>query len=202
MRSRAPALVAIWGTAAYVATAAAGVEPLLAAIPVLTGAGMTVLVDRRARASRVTLGVRSRVSDPEKNLARSRRRKEEALVFAVRVPVAERERVAALADALRLTDAVGVSTHGRDRVVYGVVEAGEDGAGAIARRVYELGLAPQGSFGWARFPADGVTLAALIDVALAGGESAGGRLPRPSENHDLARSDGRGEPMVYEVKRA
>jgi len=203
MTRRAPALLAIWGGAAWIATAAADVEPLLAAMPLLTGAGMTVLVDRRARASRVTLGARSSVSDPEKHLARSRRREEEALVFAVRVPAADPERVAALADAFRITDGVGVSTYGRDRVVHGVVEAAEDGVRAIAHRVYELGLAPQGSVGWARFPSDGVTLAALIDVALAAsGERAGRRLPRLSENHDLARADGRGEPMVWEAERA
>jgi len=148
-----------------------------------------------------TLGVRSSRSDPEKHLARCRRREEEALVFAVRVPAADRARVAALADALRLTDGVGVTTVGRDRVVHGVVDAGEEGAAAIARRVHELGLAPQGSLGWARFPADGVTLAALIDVALAAsGEGAQRRLPRLVQDHDLARADGRGERIVCEAE--
>jgi hypothetical protein len=158
---------------------------------------------RRSRASTATLGVRSRVGDAEKHLARCRRREEQALVFAIRVPAAERERVAALADAVRLTDGVGVTTHGRNCVVHGLVDAGAASARAIDRRMHELGLAPQGSLGWARFPADGVTLAALIDVALAAsGEGAERRLSRLPEDHDLARADGRGERIVCEAESA
>jgi hypothetical protein len=201
MTRRASAFIVIWAAAAWLAAAAANVAPPLAAVPVLAGAGMMVLVDRRGRASTATLGVRSRLSDADKHLARCRRRGDEALVFAVRVPAGDRARVAALADAVRLTDGVGVTTHGRDRVVHGVIDAGEESAGAIARRVHGLGLAPHGSLGWARFPADGVTLAALIDVALAAsGEDTERRLPRLPETYGLARADGRGERIVYEAE--
>jgi len=179
------------------------IEPLLAVMAVLAVAAMTVLAGRRGRARGAMLGARSCVSDPEKPLARCRRREEEALVFAVRVPAAESERVAALADALRLTDGVGVTTYGRDRVVHGVVDGGEQSAAATARRVPELGLVPQGSIGWARFPADGVTLASLIDLALArSGEGAGRPLPRLPQNPDPARADARGERIAWEAKRA
>ena len=51
MTHRPSAFVAIWAAAASLAAAAADVAPLLAAGPVLAGAGMTVLVDRRGRAS-------------------------------------------------------------------------------------------------------------------------------------------------------
>jgi hypothetical protein len=201
MTRRASTFILIWAAAAWLAAAAANVAPQLAAVPVLAGAGMMVLVDRRGRASTATLGVRSRLSDAEKHLARCRRRGDEAFVFAVRVPAGDRALVAALANAVRLTDGLGLTTHGRDCVVHCVIDASEEAAGAIARRVHGLGLAPRGSLGWARFPADGVTLAALIDVALAAsGEGTERCLPRLSEAHGLARADGRGERIVYEVE--
>jgi hypothetical protein len=202
MTHRASAFMGFWAAAAWLAAAAASVAPLLAAVPVVAGAGMMVVVDRRGRASTAALGVRSRLSDAEKHLARSRRRGDEALVFAVRVPADDRALVAALADAVRVTDGVGVTSHGRDRVVYGVIDdAGEESADAIARRLHGLGLAPHGSLGWARFPAAGVTLAALIEVALpASGKDTERRLPRLSEAHGLARADGRGEGIVYEAE--
>jgi hypothetical protein len=202
MTRRASPFIVFWAAAAWVAAAAANVAPLLAAVPVLAGAGMMVLVDRRGRASTATLGVRSRMSDAEKHLARCRRRGDEALVFAVRMPADDRALVATLADAVRVTDGVGVTTHGRDRVVHGVIDdAGEESAGAIARRLHVLGLAPHGSLGWARFPADGVTLGALIEVALAASrEDTERRLPRLSEAHGLAQADGRGERIVYETE--
>ena len=201
MRHRSSAFVVIWAAAASLAAAAATVAALLAAGAVLAGAGITVLVDRRGRARNATLGVRSRLSDAEKHLARCRRRGDKALVFAVRVPPGDRALVTALANAVRLSDGVGVTTHGRDWVVHGVIDAKEESAGAIARRVHGLGLASHGSPSWARFPADGVTLAALIDVALAAsGEDTETRQPRHSEPHGFARADGQSERIVYEVE--
>jgi hypothetical protein len=202
MTRRASAFMVFWAAVAWLAAAAANVAPLLAAVPVVAGAGMMVLVDRRGRASTATLGVRSRLSDAEKQLARCRRRGNQALVFAVRVPADDRARVAALADGVRVTDGVGVITHGRDRVVHGVIDdAGDESAGAIARRLDQPGLAPHGSLGWASFPAAGLTLAALIDAALAAsGEDTERRLARLSEAHGLARADGRGERIVYEAE--
>jgi hypothetical protein len=201
MTRRASVFIAIWAAAAWLAVVVAGVAPLLAMVPVLAGAGMMVLVDRRGRASTAALGVRSRLSDAEKHLARCRRRGDDALVFAVRVPAGHRALVAALADAVRITDGVGITGHGRDCVVHGVVDGDEETAGAIARRLHELGLAPHGSLGWAQFPADGVTLVALIGVALAAsGEDTARRLPRLPEAGDLAWADGRGERIVYEAE--
>jgi hypothetical protein len=201
MTGRASAFIVVWAAAAWLALAVADVGPLVAAVPVLAGAAMMVLVDRHGRASTATLGVRSRLSDAEKHLARCRRRGDEALVFAVRVPAGDRARVAALANAVRLTDGVGVTNYGRDGVVHGVVDAGEESAGAIARRLHDLGLAPHGSLGWARFPADGVTLVALIDVALTAiGEGTASRLPRLPEAQDLAWADGRRERIFYEAE--
>jgi|SRR5215211_6770815 len=122
-------------------------------------------------------------SEAQRQLMRSRRREEAASVVVVHAdPPAGPEQLRA---ALRATDGFDVVS-GHDGLELRAVleEQGLDRKGFEQRMLEALG-APEARFGWASFPADGVTLEILVEEARSRLESAEGSAARSPVIHPV-----------------
>jgi hypothetical protein len=117
--------------------------------------------------------------DGELHLARCRRRRESASVLVARIDSLKGVRVDELVARLRITDSVAVLRLHHGCELHGVFDDHELARVRVEQRLRELLPAGSVAFSWARFPDDGVTLAALIEEA---------REALPAEERQVPRS--------------
>jgi UDP-glucose 4-epimerase len=154
---------------------------------VLAGAAAAVIVPATARAGGAS------VEELQRHLMRCRRRGESAAVVRVELPAHEADRVPGLLDATRVTDSFVVrDALGRVELI-GLLD-GEDVQPELVEQRFGTVLgAVSPSFGWARFPDDGVTLEGLIERAR---RSARARVGVAGPRMATQRADGAIEPAM------
>lgn len=145
---------------------------LLAATAALLALGVLDVVGAIAVAAATLLCVAWRKAtpvgaDPQRQarveLARARREDRGADVLVARLERASRAGARELASSLRLTDGVSVSRRGRAWELCAVISK-ENARAAIERRL-AAAYGDRLRVSWARFPAEGVTLEALVERA-------------------------------------
>jgi hypothetical protein len=117
------------------------------------------------RRSSVFRASRTPVEELERHLMRCRRRDERASVLTARLRSTDGPAPQQLVACFRLTDSVWIrqTPHGYD--VSGVFDDDGFDRGALEQRLRAMVRGADTRLGWARFPDDGVTLAALLDCA-------------------------------------
>jgi nucleoside-diphosphate-sugar epimerase len=170
--------------AALLAAAITGPE----ALPwLLAGAAAAVMVPATAHAGAAS------IEELQRHLMRCRRRGESAAVVRVELPAREADRVPSLLDSTRATDSFAVKESLAGVELIGLLD-GEDVQPELVEQRFGTVLdAVSPTFGWARFPDDGVTLDVLIERAR---ESARGRLGGAGPRTATRRADGRIEPAM------
>jgi hypothetical protein len=125
-------------------------------------------------------------SELQRHIMRCRRREEEATVLLAVGPHVARRPLEDMLESLRATDSVEVSTGAHDFELCALLDGVDFAPDVIERRIADAGDLDDVSFGWARFPRDGVTLAVLRERALA---DARGRASDPERRAVAAQPD-------------
>jgi UDP-glucuronate 4-epimerase len=154
---------------------------------VLAGAAAAVMVRATAHARAAT------IEELQRHLMRCRRRGESAAVVTVELPGREADRVPTLLDATRVTDSFAVKDSLTGVELIGLLD-GEDVQPELVEQRFGTVLgAVSPTFGWARFPDDGVTLDVLIEHAR---ESARARVGATGPRLVTQRADGGIQPAM------
>jgi hypothetical protein len=105
------------------------------------------------------------IAAPQRHLMRLRRREEPAELLVVRLPRTRVRAAERLASSLRLTDGISVEREGGCVRIVAVLDGEDVPRHVVQERLEELADGAGPVFGWASFPADGVTLEALVEHA-------------------------------------
>jgi hypothetical protein len=116
---------------------------------------------------RTVLRTDSGLNELQRHIMRCRRREEEATVLLAVGPHVAQRPLQQMLESLRATDSVEVSTGVREFELCALLDGVDFPPAVIEERIAEAGDLDSVSFGWARFPRDGVTLAVLRERALA-----------------------------------
>ncbi len=135
---------------------------------------------------RTVLRTDSGLNELQRHIMRCRRREEEATVLLAVGPHVARRPLEDMLESLRATDSVEVSTGAHDFELCALLDGVDFAPDVIERRIADAGDLDDVSFGWARFPRDGVTLAVLRERALA---DARGRASDPERRALAAQPD-------------
>lgn len=159
--------------AAVCALAVSAVEPALVLPWTIAALGLSLAVVDRAR-----IAAGTSIDELDRYLARCRRREEAATALFVDVR-ADARTVRDLLRTARVTDSLVVRQTRSRTEVYGLLDGSDVVREAVeARFSAQLdGLAP--SFGWAEFPADGLTLDVLLERARGSASSTSPSFARP-----------------------
>jgi hypothetical protein len=128
-------------------------------------------------------------SELQRHIMRCRRREEEATVLLAVGPHVARRPLEDMLESLRATDSVEVSSGDRDFELCALLDGVNFAPDVIERRIAEAAHLDGVSFGWARFPRDGVTLAVLRERALA--EARGGAARRAGDPDSTQETESR-----------
>jgi nucleoside-diphosphate-sugar epimerase len=154
---------------------------------VLAGAAAAVMVAATSHAGAAS------IEELQRHLMRCRRRGESAAVFRLELPAREADRVPRLLDATRVTDSFAVTDSIGGVELIGLLD-GEDVQPELVEQRFDTVLdAVSPTFGWARFPEDGVTLDVLIERAR---QSARDRVRDAGPRSTTQRVDGNIEPAM------
>jgi len=185
VRVRALTLLAGLSAAAVVAIAIAQLgEPQLVVPPALACLILGILVGA-AREQRDE----SAILELQRHLARCRRRGDTASALVVALPDGAPMRKD-VAESLRITDSAAVRRIGRRWELNAILDEEELPRHIVEARLTEALAGSEPAFGWATFPADGLTLDALFELARARIENtAPAPVTRPAETPSRAPDD-------------
>jgi hypothetical protein len=135
---------------------------------------------------RTVLRTDTGLNELQRHIMRLRRREEEATVLMAVGPHVAQRPLQHMLESLRATDSVEVTTGASAFELCALIDGVDFSPAVIEERIAQAGELDSVSFGWARFPRDGVTLDVLRERALAAalagtdGEAAGETAAGPS----------------------
>jgi hypothetical protein len=116
---------------------------------------------------RTVLRTDTGLNELQRHIMRLRRREEEATVLMAVGPHVAQRPLQHMLESLRATDSVEVTTGASAFELCALIDGVDFSPAVIEERIAQAGELDSVSFGWARFPRDGVTLDVLRERALA-----------------------------------